>query len=274
MLRKGSIVLIAVLAFSLAGLAAVWQQRRDMSQKHAQMYFTDPHMQEAAEAIFLNDTAALERALQNVRDVNAPAPGGPPDNEQPTLLILAVESNRIEPVRLLIEHGANPNYNPPHNLNALAWSTWGHNGETFDYLMQHGGNANLKSYQGNPLTFEAASELHFDEMWYLLDHGADINAKGQAGQTLIVYLAVLNQFQQIAQLIERGADFTVPDESGTTVAFLAQERHVSPAFEPWRRKVIQMLQDRGVKFPVPHPPVWDPQQRKYVPYPGPGHAGR
>ncbi len=30
-------------------------------------------------------------------------------------------------------------------------------------------------------------------------------------------------------------------------------RRVSPEFEPWRQKVIQMLKDRGVKFPVQHP---------------------
>jgi ankyrin repeat protein len=174
----------------------------------------------------------------------------------------------------LIERGANPNYNPPKNMNALAWSSWSKDHAIFYYLMQHGGNPNLKNYRGEPLTFDAASQLHFDEMWYLLDRGADINAKGLAGETLLIYLADLNQFEQIAKLIERGADYTIPDGGGTTVAFIAQERHVSPEFEVWRQKVIQMLKDRGVKFPVPHPPIWDPKQHKYVPYPGPNQPAQ
>jgi hypothetical protein len=209
-----------------------------------------------------------------VSDINAHAPGGPPENEGPTLLILTVQRNKLEPVRVLIEHGANPNYNPPKNLNAVAWSTWGPEKDTFYYLMQHGRNPNLKDYSGTPLTFEAASQLHFDEMWYSLDHRADINAKGRAGQTLIVELADINQFEQVSKLIERGADYSIPDATGATVAFIAQDAHVSPAFEPWRQKVIQMLKDRSVKFPVPHPPMWNPDQKKLVPYHGSTQASQ
>jgi ankyrin repeat protein len=241
-----------------------------MAQEQAAMYFTDPRMQQAAEAIFMGDAAALTKALQRIRDINSPAPGGPPENKGPTLLILAVESNKIDLVRVLIEHGANPNYNPPRNLNALASSTWLPKSDTFYYLIQHGGDVNLKDFRDNPLTFEAATQYHFDEMWYLLDHGADINAKGQLGAPLIVDLSRTDQFEQIAKLIERGADYTIPDATGATVAFIAQDHdNVTPAFDVWRKKVIQMLKDRGVKFPVPHPPIWDPDQRKYIPYPGP-----
>jgi len=237
-----------------------------MAEQMAAIYFTDSAMQRAATAIFEGDAAKLKEALKSVHDVNAPAPGGPSDNRNPTLLILAVESGKLDLVRVLIEHGANPNYNPPENLNALAQSTWLRNPDIFYYLMQHGGNVNLKDFRGNPLTFEAATQFHWDEMWYLLDHGADINAKGLEGETLLISLADTNQFEQIARLIERGADYTISDDSGATVAFIAQDRHVSPEFEPWRQKVIQMLKDRGVKFPVPHPPMWDPDQKKFVPY--------
>jgi len=240
-----------------------------MTQNHAAMLFDDPQMQKAAEAILSGNTTALEKALQKISNINAAGGEKLPDKPDITLLILAVQNNQLDSVKTLIQHGADPNYNPQRTRNALARATWLSKPDIFYYLMQHGGNPNLKNYRGDPLTFDAASQLHFEEMWYLIDHGADMNAKGLAGETLMLYLADLNQFEQIAKLIEKGADYSIPDAGGTTVAFIAQNRHVSPAFEVWRKKVIQLLQDRGVKFPVPHPPIWDPQQHKLVPYPGP-----
>jgi hypothetical protein len=95
-LRKANIILLAVVLLGVAAYAAVWQYRRDMAQKEAATYFTDPRMQKAAEAIFMGDTTALEKALQSISDINAPATGCQEENAGATLLILAVQSNKIE----------------------------------------------------------------------------------------------------------------------------------------------------------------------------------
>ena len=70
-----------------------------------------------------------------------------------------------------------------------------------------------------------------------------------------MYAANLNQYEIVYYLLNKGADLKHLTRGGVSLAEIVQDSTVDPEFAAYdiRQKVIKILEDRGVKFPVPHP---------------------
>jgi hypothetical protein len=89
---------------------------------------------------------------------------------------------------------------------------------------------------------KAAEKNDLTKLKRLVDDGAEA-----------MYAANLNQFKIVYFLLNTGADHKHLTRGGVSLAEIVQDSSVNPEFEGYeiRKKVIKMLEERGVKFPVP-----------------------
>jgi len=82
-------------------------------------------------------------------------------------------------------------------------------------------------------------------------------------------MANLNDYEHMLDLMRRGADPTITSgENKVSVAWTVQDSagRLTPEREQQRQQVIKALEAKGIRFPVPTPPVykWDPKQHKFL----------
>ncbi|RYF73343.1 MAG: ankyrin repeat domain-containing protein [Cytophagaceae bacterium] len=152
------------------------------------------------------------------------------------------------------------------NMTLLMWSIVNHNKKSLTHLLEKGANPN---YKDAPL-IKAIMRLFKEHVYLLLDKGADVNTRApRTNDPAVSILAGLNQFADVAKFLERGASHTLADTNGTTLPFEVQDATPDPGTEgyEWQKKVKQLLVERGVHFPVPHPyytkPVWLPIRERW-----------
>ncbi|MGI4886643.1 MAG: ankyrin repeat domain-containing protein [Janthinobacterium lividum] len=223
----------------------------------ATKYFAGTPLLPLAQLIENDDPALLARRL----DEAAPALRRAVGHEGMTLVLYAMMNRRKACLTALLTHGADPNQNTQLGKNKLqvqpvAVAAGGEDPELLIILLDHKGDPNSR-YDDEPALFSAIQGDHYDHVRLLLDRGADINATDKDGDTAMQRMAYTADFEQVAYLIRRGADVHKPDNQGATLAFSVQTRYVSPTLPAykWQQTVKQMLIDRGVKFPVPHPGI-------------------
>ena len=228
-----------------------------MPSTYPAAYYFSGELLRLAQAIEDNNPAELERQLalapSNVRlETGA---------EGITLLLYSMMIRDKECMGILLTHGFDPNQDiflGPSQLQVqpVGIAAAGEDAAILLVLLDHGGDPNSR-YDNNPALFVAAEAEQFVQLRLLLERGADINATASDGRTAIIALADQAQFDQVAYLIEQGAAIHKPDSYGATLAFAVQERYVSPALEAHKQQQVvkQMLLERGVVFPVPHPGV-------------------
>lgn len=131
-------------------------------------------------------------------------------------LVAAPASGNVEIVRLLLESGADVNFqgNDSVRLNSIlagspiaAASFQGHK-DVVQLLIAEGADVNAKGGRyGNPL--QTASRAGFDSLVkLLLDHGADINAQGGVYGTALQAASASGHQSTVRLLLERGANDT------------------------------------------------------------------
>lgn len=213
----------------------------------------------AARCIAAADPAELDRALTfKFINVNAPGAGGM------TLLLFALSQHQHGCVRTLLRWRADPNQASAaghgQSVQPVALAAGYGDPEQLRLLLAHGGDPNGR-HLGEPALLRAALLLDWPTLHLLAEHkGIDLDLARPDGLTPLLLLAYLNQFEQVAYLLQRGADFRKADDSGGTVAFTVQTRDLDPDGSPhrWQQRVRQLLEQRGVQFPVPDPSVaWE-----------------
>lgn len=212
-------------------------------------FFTDPKALEAARAIEGDDTARLRSLAREGLNLNVKGKDGM------TLVLWALGRTRKSSLRALLELGADANSASADGTTPVSLAAGAKDPEYLQILLQGRVSPNALNHLGEPALFEALDRQLWDNFDLLLKHGADINASSRAGQTSILRLATLNEWEQVARLMQRGADYSLPDGNGATVAWRVQTKKINPNSPQaqWRDKVKQMLEQRGVRFPVPRP---------------------
>jgi len=164
-------------------------------------------------------------------DVNAKS-----DDARTPLMIAAGRPGGAPIVKLLLDHGANPNptSNPGAESSPLLEASLAGDADSMQALLEHG--ANFKDIAGFALANAAGADCmkcidllvarNLDAMQYtialgqvvvldnpnlvrlMLQHGADVNAPDPTGRTALMYAAVsdLLPVEQIKMLIEKKAD--------------------------------------------------------------------
>ncbi len=222
-------------------------------------FFNDPRILLLIKAAEKGDVAKLQKVVQDGADPNTFG------RDEMTPLLWELGKQNKKAMKALLAVGADPNLADSEGDSPMSMVAGAKDTELMKILLEGGGDPNVKNSVGEPALSIAVGPQRLENVKMLLDFGADINATDRMGATPVLDAATLNQFEIVAYLLEQGADHKKANDTGATLAWRVQERQVDPSLPhfKWREKVIKMLEERGVTFPVRSPitsPL-DPEQR-------------
>jgi ankyrin repeat protein len=202
-------------------------------------------------AVQSGDVAELRRLLDAGYDINATIE----DNR--SLFVAAVESERLEIVETLLERGANVNARFGNDYDALFGACMYQNADLASLLMRHGADVNrrytTRSSQGSignqtALSF-AASKGCFEICKMLLEKGAELDVVTDAGYTPFMWALTNGASEKVAlMLLEAGAN---PDPDITPrVSFGKKTSPMILASTNGMNAVVEALLSKKVRIDV------------------------
>jgi hypothetical protein len=228
--RKRSVAGLIVLTILLLWPGALLIARpavlgyRSWSRAHREARmgdFEDPVIAAMAMAVEANDTAALSHLLG----------GSPPGTETDragnnilaySLIVLRDSGGRAEPVRILLDAGADPGATRMGSgEDVIGYLVRRHSHEMHDVirlLLEHGANPNVvDSVSGNTPLGDAGSEPELVRM--LVEHGADIDRIQSNGIPAVVRFIGDHYWESARYLIEKGANLELANADGLSVDY-------------------------------------------------------
>ena len=155
----------------------------------------------------------------------------------PKFLKEAIQNNKIEVVKKLIDAGANLNIQDSRAKTALMYSV--HNGndnnEVSEKLIDAGADLNIKNIMGQTALMYSAGNGNNEVSEKLIDAGADLNIQDKNGQTALMYAIGYGKDQVAKKLIDAGTDLNIQDKYGKTALMYAVEKGRAEVF----KKLIQ-----------------------------------
>ncbi len=204
--------------------------------------FPTREQSQLAEAILLRDPVAISKILSTRPDVNGRNRGGF------SLLGIAIRGmnsfgtnegsgDGLEPIRLLLEAGADPNQViDPYGSSALGalsvHLTDAGAAQAFRLLLEHGANPNTEKVLLN--AWENPESLRA-----LLDHGADTAVRDSDGNPALIFFLYNGRWNAALELLRRGADTHVTGYNGMTA-----------------QSALQMVKERMESTRDPLPPEY------------------
>jgi ankyrin repeat protein len=214
---------------------------------------TQPYLSMAV-AIEQEDIAKI-RYLASSLDINQTFERGM------TFLMWSIAQGKFAATETLLSLGADPNI-PVEGIYPLKIAVIHDDIQLLRTLIRYV-DINQKINE-SPVWFETMYAHNWDHMHLFLDKGADVNATKKFGDSAIMILARLKQYGQVLALIERGADITAGLNTTASFAYGVQVHvpdEASPEFEN-RAKVVRMLEEKGIFFPVKSPREIRAEQEK------------
>jgi hypothetical protein len=227
----------AALPWLLTGLfylSRLFDSQPQQPQTRAMTHFTDRKQRAIAQAIEDRDTAQLSSLVKG-EDLNRAGSGGMNYLQFAARLVNSgePEANMVEPIRILITAGADPNQGLPDALTYLSPATLG-------LFFDGGADANAKDFQQEPILFRTVRGGRYENARLLLQKGAHVNALNKAGWTFVMQCAQEELWTAVRFLLEEvGADYTHKASNGESLAgivrkarqkFAKQSVEVSPDF--------------------------------------------
>ena len=196
------LILVSARAMAVAQLRATTNERGEMT------FFRRGPTREIAEAIARNDSRAVASLVPKV-NVNATG------LSDVTLLLLAARQLRQTPeqhdvLRVLLAAGADPNKGGQYELPfAIVIQQSGKAGtEPVKLMLDAGANPNLATSFGEPVWFAATGQsASLETLTLLLDRGADMNAIARNESTALFSAASARNWKAALLLLDRGADW-------------------------------------------------------------------
>lgn len=156
------------------------------------------------------------------------------DHHGVTLLMRAVEKNKVWDVKSLLCNGANPNIRDNMGLTAFYWASLDANTDIMELLAQAGADVNIQSDNGSTALMSIMWELNVELVEPLLRLGVKPNLQNKNGNTILFYLLGNNYGDDkikrnkiLKLLLEYGADPTVINFEGKTVYDYADDEATS-----------------------------------------------
>ena len=147
-------------------------------------------------------------------------------------LFVAARNGHSGAVKLLLEHGADPEHRDGPGMTPVIYSTANNHKEILKMLIDAGADVNAASASGFTAFMAAARYRGPEIIDLLLEHGADIGARDQSGQTALHFAMYRNDpcngkdefLPVVRRLIEKGADLNAVDNNGDTPLDIMKER--------------------------------------------------
>ena len=148
----------------------------------------------------------------------------------------AAQSRRTDMVRLLLEHGSDPNYHDNLGYSALHDAVKTGDPAGVSYLLKYGANVNARTQYGITPLMLTTSNLVLG--WRnrdlacaqcLIDAGADVNAQDITGGTPLLYASQHGLESAVEHLLKNGAEVNRPALNGETpliVAIQTDQRNI------------------------------------------------
>lgn len=156
-------------------------------------------------------------------------PNIPFKDESP--LMRAANYQNLPVTKLLLDHGANPNYIDKRGETALFHTN---NPDIVQLLLNNGADPNIQNNDGENVLSNAVQSGSWDIVRILLDNGANINIQTRSGQTpLMLSAATVDINRQPTDgparlFIERGAQLDIQDTEGNTALIHAVLKNNEP----------------------------------------------
>lgn len=212
-------------------------------------FFRDPNILALIKAAERGDTAGVHKLVKAGVDVNASG------NEGMTPLMWMLVQKNKPAIRTLLSAGANPDLKDKDGDSPVSMAAGAKDSDFLKMFLNSDANPNSTNRNGEPLLIVAIGEMRPDNVELLLNSGANVNLRDRTGATPLLAAATLNQYDLVWQLMERGADVHLAKPTGATLAWRVQQSRInphSPQYQ-WRERVKRALEERGIRFPVPHP---------------------
>jgi ankyrin repeat protein len=155
------------------------------------------------------------------------------DENDDTPLTVACSKENIEMIQLLLEKGANPNYQDNGGRTPLMTIVASCNekaGQIVELLLANGADPNLRDENGQTALMHAVQNIEEDDLMreivsFLLSCGADPNIQDFRGMTALMHTVTTcfgNDQIIPTMLIDAGADISIRNKFGRTVFEVAQ----------------------------------------------------
>jgi hypothetical protein len=225
-----------------------------MSSTHPVFFTAGP---EAAleEAIRADDTLAIARALANGASINAVSSQGV------SPLMIAVDSQKLQAVRTLLQAGANPNFKTIDGRSAVSLATESYaakpDGRTIMLAVMHGGgDPNTLRPDRDPVIRRFLNDHDLEDVRLFKQLGANLDIIGRGNEPLITSVALAQDWDGVWCLIELVARYdcehgqsTQPIIDALSLRFPATD---SPMY-PFKVKVWELMRDKGLPIrPLRH----------------------
>jgi ankyrin repeat protein len=195
-------------------------------------YFKDKYANVSLVDLPLSHTTALGAAIENDRSevakfliekgANINALNGDGD----TPLIRTSGKGNLAIVKLLIEKGANVNYEGSFHHTALGAAIENDRSEVAKFLIEKGANINALNNSGDTPLIQAASKGNLPLVQLLIEKGADVNHKSNFHHTALTMSTENGHKDVVLFLLSKGATTTVKTNAGKQALDLARaKRH-------------------------------------------------
>jgi len=174
-----------------------------------------------------------------------------------TVFVYAVAAKRIDAMKELVRLGADPTLVVSGVGAPLSLAASADDPILIETLLKAGCNPNAV-INNEPILFNAQLQDRPKVIEVMLKNGSDINITDSLGNNVLKYAIGTMHYDMAIFLITKGADVHAKTHDGLSIAYSterARSRMVpnSPGAKKLE-KIIEMMKERGVKFPADPPP--------------------
>lgn len=141
-----------------------------------------------------------------------------------TFLLKAVTAGNIDIVSLLIDQGANVNYQDSLGNTALSYASRENIIEIVSLLINKGAKVDMQDNSGNTplslaLTYNYRCNMEVAE--FLIKNGANINNQDKNGYTPLINAVIQKKQENVNLLMDKGANISIVNNNGVTAYDIA-----------------------------------------------------